>query len=219
MAFSPRTTEAGIWDNPYWYDPQYNRGAQSGLGLWLPNCSTYAYGRSVQIAGGQIDRDTILNGRMPNAADWYNAAVWEKSTNYNNIRLGDIVVWGEGGGVGNAGHVAVVEAIDANYVYTSNSHYNFYGQTKTYPATDSKRYFEYARHPKNMTTYTRLYYYNPNGSYGGNYPSWNCPNFLGCIHNPYADQEPPEPPTPDTDLTVIYTLLAKRRRGGGNIIL
>ena len=217
MSFTPKTDESGIWDNPYWYDYQYNRGAQNYL--WLPNCTTYAYGRSVQIAGGQIDRDTIMNGTMPNAANWYDAAVWEKSTNYNDIRLGDIVVWGSGGGVGSAGHVAVVEAIDSEYVYTSNSHYNFNGQTKGYPATDSKRYFEYARHPKNMTTYTRLYHYNPNGIYGGDYSYWTCPNFIGCIHNPYADQEPPTPTPDDPTNTIILTILSRRRKTVEEVII
>lgn len=215
MAFTPRTTEQGIWNNPYAYDLTYNAGAKNYI--WLPNCTTYAYFRSVEISGGQIDANTIFGGGFPNAVNWYSNTVWNKSPNYNEIRLGDIVVWGVGGGVGSAGHVAVVEAIDSNYVYTSNSHYNFNGQTKAYPGTDSKRYFEYARHPKDMTTYTRLYHYNPNGIYGGDYSYWTCPNFIGCIHNPYADSEPPTPPTGTNAL--IYALLAKRNKRGGSIII
>lgn len=215
MSFTPRTNEVGIWDNPYAYDLTYNAGATNYI--WLPNCTTYAYFRSVEISGGQVTANTIFGDGFSNAKDWYNDALWEKSPNYTDIRLGDIVVWGAGGGVGKYGHVAVVEAIDSEYVYTSNSHYNFNGQTKGYPATDSKRYFEYARHPKNMTTYTRLYHYNQNGIYGGDYTYWTCPNFIGCIHNPYADQEPPAPDDP-TNL-IILTILCKRKKAVEEVII
>ena len=214
MTFQPRTNEQGIWNNPYWYDLTYNRGAKNYI--WLPNCTTYAYGRSVEIANGQIDCDTILGTHMGNASTWYNDTLWNKSPNYTDIQLGDILVWGIGGGIGAEGHVAVVEAIDSDYIYTSNSHYNIDNQTRNYPATLSKRYFEYARHPKNPTTYTRLYYFNQGGTVGGNVPFFNCPNFIGCIHNPYADQTPPTPE--DVDAWLVAYLL-NRNKNGGTIVL
>ena len=217
MTYSPRTTEAGIWDNPYWYSYTYNRGAQNYL--WIPNCTTYAYGRSVEIAGGQIDRDTIMNGSMPNAANWYDAAVWPKSPGATDVRLGDIVVWGPGGGVGAAGHVAVVEAITDTHIYTSNSHYMVNGQTQSYPGLQAKRYFEFAEHPLDLTYYTRIYYYNQNGSVGPTYSAWSCPNLIGTIHNPYAESgpTPPEPPTGNTALLVA--MLERKKKKWKHILM
>ena len=110
MAFAPRTNESGIYGNSYWYNLTYNPGAKDYI--WLPNCTTYAYGRSVEISGGQVTRTTIFGSHgFHNAANWYSEALWDKTTDKAQVTLGDILVWGEGGAVGSAGHVAVVERI------------------------------------------------------------------------------------------------------------
>ena len=153
---------------------------------------------------------------MGNAVTWYDDALWDKSPNYQDVQLGDVLVWGAGGGIGNAGHVAVVEEITDEYVFTSNSHYNMDGQTRNYPATLSRRFFEYARHPKNLSTYTCLYYFNPNGTVGTHYNYFTCPNFLGCIHNPYID---PTPPTPEDVDSWLVAYLLNRNKNGGKLVI
>lgn len=191
MAFTPRTTEAGIWDNPYWYDFTYNAGAQNYL--WLPNCTTYAYGRSVEISGGQVTRTTIFGAHgFHNASLWYSESLWEKTTDKSQVTLGDILVWGQGGSVtSSAGHVAVVERITDTAVYVSMSDYQYDGQTASSPATNSKRYFSYGHVDRaTFTQWSRDYNYNSNGTQGTSYASLNLSNFIGIIHNPYSGYTP-----------------------------
>lgn len=191
MAFTPRTDESGIYDNPYWYDLTYNPGAKDYI--WLPNCTTYAYGRSVEISGGQVTRTTIFGSfGFHNAANWYSEALWDKTTDKSQVALGDILVWGQGGSVtSSAGHVAVVEQITDSYVYASMSDYQYDGQTKTSPATNSKRYFSYGHVDRaTFTKWTRDYNYNSQGTQGTSYADLNLSNFIGLIHNPYAGYTP-----------------------------
>ena len=184
---SPRANENGIYNNPYWYDNTYNAGAQDYT--WMANCTTYAYGRSVEIAGGQIDRNTIFGSGFPDAKNWYNNALWTKSASKSDIREGDILCWGPGGGVGNFGHVAVVEKIDGDgKIWISQSHYNSQGvnQTRTYPSTTSKRYFEYGYYDTSTDVIHVTYYYNSAGTFDYHYSTIYVPTFNGTIHNPYA---------------------------------
>lgn len=193
MAFTPRTNEYGIYNNPYWYDFDFNFGAVNPL--WLPNCTTYALGRSIEIAGGQVKKYDVLS-HMPNAANWLSATKWETSENINDIQLGDIIVWGEGGDVTSMGHVAVIEGIEEDKVWISQSNYvgrwvqdRDQGQLRDDPGTGSKRYFEYGYLNKSLTRWTRTYYYNSEGS-GPSYGSLSLTNCKGLIHNPYAGGGP-----------------------------
>lgn len=204
MAFNPRTTEAGIWNNPFYYDSKYTKFGYDSINA-MPNCTAYAYGRSVEISNGQITANTIFGGGfIGQASTWYSTSVWNKSTNANDIKVGDILCWSEGGGVGSAGHVAIVESITSTRIYVSQSHFtNPLSESRDYtnPGTNAIRYFEYGYFNRSATQFTGLYHYNPNGNvgfYNGTYPSsWSAPNFTGCIHNPYADGDTPVPPDPD----------------------
>lgn len=124
MAFSPRMTADGIYENEKWYStgniyyPNYR----------LPNCTCYAYGRFWEILG------TNPNLASGNGEDW-----WHNINNYpkgQTPQLGAIACWD--GGVGYDGHVAIVEQITADGIVTSNSGY--YRPISSYPP-DTPSYF------------------------------------------------------------------------------
>lgn len=111
--FIQRTT-APSENNAYYYadNPFY----QSGYGL--PNCTCYAFGRFWELTGGE----------MPSLS-WGNAENWYgKSDGYSRgttPKLGAVICW-RVGAVGNgsdgAGHVAIVEQINADgSIVTSES--------------------------------------------------------------------------------------------------
>lgn len=122
-SWTPRTTVAGIRygqaQSQYYWDYAYNPGAYFDAGLntydlALPNCTTYAWGRVVEMgAPGPI-------------TDWHNASVWhmflKDGWTYipydpTNLKPGDIVEWTGGN------HVAVVEKIENGDIYVSQSYY------------------------------------------------------------------------------------------------
>ena len=218
MTFAPRTNEAGIWQNPYWYNVSYNPGAQDYI--WLPNCTTMAYGRAVEISGGQVDYNTIFGGGFSNAANWYANAVWSKSPGLSDVKLGDIICFGAGGGIGSAGHVATVEGIEPDKLWLSQSHDTNLQQTSGFPGLQSKRYFDYGYLDIATMSYHQTYHYNANGAHDTNYAVISMTNCQGTIHNPYADQTPPEPPIPpgDDEAALLYYFLNARKKGGSIII-
>lgn len=90
--------------------------------LW-PNCTIYAWGRVSEIYGCQGNWSGVNKLCSPrNAGLWYNA-----TTDYSKgqfPKVGAVVCWSETDG---PGHVAVVEKIEANSVYISES--SAYGYT------------------------------------------------------------------------------------------
>lgn len=220
--FYPRTSEAGMYGSAYWYDLGINPGAQNYI--WLPNCTTYAYGRSAEIAaagGGSVDYSTIFGGGFRNAASWYYESQWSTSSGLSNVLLGDIICWGAGGGVGSAGHVAVVEGIESGKIWISESHDSTLSQTYSYPGTQSKRYFEYAYLDTATMVIHVVYWYNSGGAYDTHYSTIYAPYVIGTIHNPYAGQdpgpEPPEPPTPWRYIGILTGWKLKKKKGGAVI--
>lgn len=127
MAFVPRMSAAGIWQNPMWY--ANNVFYQSGYGL--PNCTCYAWGRYWEITGQRPD-----NLPTGNAGDWYDAA-----TSYQR---GQVPALGAIGCLYDplgyyAGHVYVVEQINGDgSIVTSNSGYE--RPLSSYPP-DMSNYF------------------------------------------------------------------------------
>ena len=219
-SFAPRLTEAGIWNNPYWYDLSINPGAKDHI--WLPNCTTYAYGRSAEAAsygGGTVDYNTIFGGGFPSAANWYANTVWTKTwrdtiqnQGSSRLLLGDILCWGSGGGVGTDGHVAVVEEIiDQWNVRISQSHYAYTTQTISNPGTGYRRYFEVARWNIQEKKMYREYYYNPNGS-GPDYATISVTNLRGAIHNPYAPQNV------RNIIPILMGYNLRKKKGGTSIV-
>ena len=123
--FTPRTSAPGT-DNRFYYadNPFY----QSGYGM--PNCTCYAWGRFYELSGVK----PALS--LGDAENWYT-----KNDGYQRgqtPKLGAVICWRRGG-VGDdsdgAGHVAIVEKINADgSIETSNSAWGgslFYMQTLT----------------------------------------------------------------------------------------
>lgn len=129
--FIPRLTAPSTTDKHYLHVSKggLNECIHIGGGSCLPNCVGYAWGRFYEITG---ERPKLSRA---NAEMWYGytADGYKRS---DTPSLGAIICWRKGV-VGNesdgAGHVAVVERIEANGdVVTSNSAYGgsrFYTQT------------------------------------------------------------------------------------------
>lgn len=123
MAFVPRLTSQGIRGNRYWY---------SSLNTFypnnpLPNCTCYAYGRWLEIAGGDVTKLAGLFTKSygsRNGGNWYRASP-SLQAGIANPQLGDIACWGFSDYRRNGwGHVAVVEEIHPDYIVVSASYYS-----------------------------------------------------------------------------------------------
>ncbi len=126
MAFQPRYTDVGIYNDPKWYanNPFYPN--------WqLPNCTCYTYGRFWE-----------LSGLEPTDLPRWDAEYWypnmpSRYTKSDTPILGSIACWFGPGDY--KGHVAIVEHIyDNGDILTSNSGY--YRPIASYPP-DSVNYF------------------------------------------------------------------------------
>lgn len=92
------------------------------------NCTTYAYGRWLEIAGGDVSKlNGLLYSRKPSNGTWDGGAWYACSTPAVQVgkgppQLGDIACWS----IGNTwlGHVAVVEELHTDYVVMSQSEYH-----------------------------------------------------------------------------------------------
>lgn len=129
--FTPRLTAPSTTDK-YWRHTSkggLNECIHISGGSCLPNCVGYAWGRFYEIIG---ERPALSKN---NAEMWYgNTADGYKRS--STPALGVIACWSKGkvgNGADGAGHVAVVERIEANGdIVTSNSAYSgtrFYTQT------------------------------------------------------------------------------------------
>ena len=103
--FVPRKTE------PLRTDPNYTTNNPYYPTYGMPNCTCYAYGRAMELLGY---RPNLSRG---NAYEWYG---YNQSTKAfpsgNEPKLGAIACW-------SGGHVAVVEGIDADTIWLSESDY------------------------------------------------------------------------------------------------
>ena len=111
-----RRTKPPEKDNPFYYSNK-NKYYRDGYGM--PNCTPYAHGRYAELCG-------VWFPCLGNAEDWYDVA--KKDPKYkvsDKPELGAIACWKCGNvknGKDGAGHVAIVEAINADYdITTSNS--------------------------------------------------------------------------------------------------
>lgn len=108
--FTPRLDDAGILDNPLWYDD--NPFYQAGFGL--PNCTCYVWGRWYEILGEKPDLP------LGDAKTWYPEAESHGLKIGSTPQLGAIICTY----YDNGGHVAVVEQINSDgTIVTSNSGY------------------------------------------------------------------------------------------------
>lgn len=129
MAFTPRLTPEGIYGSRYYYGE--NPFEASGFGL--PNCTAYAWGRFYEVSGVKPTHLPLSDG-----GKWYGDAV---SSGYYTLGqkplLGSVICYAST--TGGAGHVAIVEQINADGSFViSQSGYN--RPIAEYPP-DTKEYF------------------------------------------------------------------------------
>ena len=146
MTYTPRLNSTGMATSNTYYRYIYGTTYPN---VPLPNCTFYAYSRTMEIAitmyGG--DWNNIFHTYNPywwngeskylNAETWYNAAINAGLWQYGpDPKLGAIACW-SGTILGQGGHVAVVEEINADGTVTlSNSDYGgsyFYIKTNQRP--------------------------------------------------------------------------------------
>lgn len=158
--------------NRWWYENTLNAGATASL--CLPNCTTYAIGRSSEIANKSCRDNEILNrAGFPNASGWFSVAKWATG---QTPKVGAIACWTDNGNDW-GGHVAVVEATDGTNenTYLSMSGYQTASsgtRSFTNPGKDASWYFQC------LDFKTTNYYYTTYDNRGG--------SFLGYIYNPYV---------------------------------
>lgn len=142
--YTPRLASPSISDR-YWIKTSYNGLNECILidgsnGSCLPNCVGYAWGRFYEILG---TKPTLSKS---NAENWYNTNDgYERG---QSPKLGAVICWRKGeAGNGNdgAGHVAIVERINADgSILTSNSGYGssrFWLQTVRAPYNIGANYY------------------------------------------------------------------------------
>lgn len=100
---NPRLSVESVDGMKYWYseNPFYNAG------FGLPNCTTWAWGRRYEI-----------EGQKPHLSTGDAHSFWDENTYYKVgqvPRAGAVMVWSKGGG---AGHVAIVEQVNADGTIT-----------------------------------------------------------------------------------------------------
>lgn len=126
----------------------YNLPTYVGAGGYYKNnnnyeCVNYAIARSCELAEEKItyyDRNGLNEKRdycrIPfnksrsgygHAKQWWNDTAWDKTTNPNQARLGDIIVYGSGWGNG-YGHVRIIEAIEKDYFICSGGNEGINGE-------------------------------------------------------------------------------------------
>lgn len=121
-----RTTEPSLNDIHYYSDsnifykvrlspPFFNSSGQQIRG----NCTWYAWGRAWELTGEQPVQANFIG----NAYEWWNANIKSGKYKYGSEpRVGSIAVWNSSlPGSGGCGHVAVVEKIDNDKIYISES--------------------------------------------------------------------------------------------------
>ena len=154
MSFTPRLNSDGIMNNFHWYSE--NPFYQSGYGM--PNCTCYAYGRFWEIGDleniGQNDPTNLPRG---DGGTWWNDAVSGGYYETGQIpKLGAVACFYDNNG--GAGHVAIVEEIDANGNITCSN-----------------------------SAWQSTYFFLTNLLVSSNY-SYSHFTFQGFIYNPFSEQ-------------------------------
>ena len=124
VSFTPRLDSSGMEGKFYWYSQNPFYPAYG-----LPNCTCYAWGRFWEISDHTGD-----GSNRPTLPTWDAGEWFADATDYQRGQtphLGAVICWSDNDG--GAGHVAIVEEIDANgNITTSNSAWGgsyFYTET------------------------------------------------------------------------------------------
>ena len=190
--FTPRLTDAGMMNNPLWYS---NLNPYWASGWPLANCTTYCFGRTMEILrdAGYPDWDTetysdLCGPSHDNAWTWYTSSRW---TTGQEPALGCVMVYdtidpSTGEVIGIPGHVAQVEEIvDQDTIVLSESHWQ-------------QTYFDTRTVTRANNWYT---------------PGWNV-RYKGCIYLPISVQ-----PGGSYDLIILLAaMLRKKKRKKGGLI-
>lgn len=198
--------------NKWWYDYSLNTGATAQL--CLPNCTTYALGRSSEIAGFGIEQagEIFTNTGFPDAGYWYPgnsnhpAGSWVRQS---TPELGAIACWSTGTRVSDGsyigGHVAIVERIDdpsdPNQIWVSFSGYvaaSSGTRSFTNPGDSVAGYFRYMTLAQAKSWYEQIYF--------------TC-SWQGYIINPYAGTTPTPTPLTEELIAAIGYILKRKRKG------
>lgn len=111
--FLERLSESGIKGSKYWYDPTFNKGANTGSGL--PNCTCYCVGRVQEEYGADEPLKMFTDrspGGFPNAKDWWQEWAFDKGA---EPKVGGVLVWDgytSSQSITSYGHVAVCERVE-----------------------------------------------------------------------------------------------------------
>lgn len=175
--FSPRLNYNGTdtldfytTANPFYtakewgYNPA--TGQEEWLSLWMPNCTSYAFGRFNEEAN-----EHSLNRRWPtgNGEDWWDEAPGLGLSRGTTPALGAAMCWSYTDG-SEGGHVAVIEQL--NYtngvlteIVTSNSAWNGYNPPR-YPQNDFPWFYLEHIDPANLDHWSNQHFkgfiYHPN---------------------------------------------------------
>ena len=117
----------GYDSSPYWGSNNIFATVEN----CLPNCTTYAYGRCLEVGIGA----PVSSG--PNASGWPSVANFEVVPySYSSLEPGDLIVWERTSGGWSAGHVAFYEGDG----YVSSSGYSSSNRGSTMQATSNYWY-------------------------------------------------------------------------------
>ena len=103
MAFTPRLNSYGIYGDSKWYSAQNPYFPY----FQMPNCTAYAYGRFWELTGQRPVG--LCGGGTGNGGEWF--TMTSAYTKSNTPVVGSIICCNDPNGQ-NAGHVAIVEAVD-----------------------------------------------------------------------------------------------------------
>ena len=135
MAYTPRTNDNGILNNPKWYNA--NPFYISGYGL--PNCTCYAWGRFWEISDPNNAGINRPNLSLGNAKEWW-AYVQDGYERGQTPKLGATICFAPDPSSTRVGHVATVEEIYPDHIVTSNSDYGgrYFYMESLYPDANGK---------------------------------------------------------------------------------
>lgn len=139
--FTPRTSKDGMSNaNSVYNDIHYVGGMTTNQNSNKYNynnastyqCTYYAMGRSGEIAGEPVQTFSIApnpnikhrlfsRSGFGDAKEWYNDAIWDKSTDKTKPKLGAIICYTKYPNDGGGGHVQIIEKIEGNTLYVSQN--------------------------------------------------------------------------------------------------
>ena len=175
----------------YMWGYNYNNSPSNYLG----NCTWWCCGRLLDVGFTGSVGFTVAD-----AKNWYSNYGGNKSTNVNNLKAGDIIVFDVSGSPSDPGHVMFVEQISGSTVTISESAYS----TRSVWSGKSCLVTSYSR--------SELSYHSSVDIYK-NLDSAYTERVIGYLHTNELIPDPPPPPTPSVNVGALYrSVFMKRKR-------